>query len=207
MSGQPNWNRRQFTAAVCAGAVWSTEVRSEENIAAAWLERAGLLKFRDISGILSFTRFKDPMYILNSPIKWQPKSGGSHRAVTVPAGFVTDLASIPSIFFSLFRPDGEYAHAAVIHDFLYWEQITTREEADEIFKQAMIDAGVSSIERRLLFEAVATFGEKSWARNEEQKRSGEMRILKEFPTDPRTTWAEWKSRPGVFVPKVPTGRN
>ena len=49
----------------------------------------------------------------------------------MPTGFVTDFASIPPIFYSVLRPDGEYAYAAVIHDYLYWTQTRPREDADE----------------------------------------------------------------------------
>ncbi len=39
--------------------------------------------------------------------------------IHVPAGFVTDLASVPRIFWTLLPPDGKYAKAAIIHDYLY----------------------------------------------------------------------------------------
>ncbi|MGZ5785228.1 MAG: DUF1353 domain-containing protein [Ramlibacter sp.] len=172
---------------------------AQDNVAAKWLEQAGLLKFRDIGGILSLTRFKDEIYILNSPTRWTPKPGSKLPEVVAPRGFVTDLASVPPVFFSLFRPDGVYAHAAVIHDFLYWHQTTSRDAADEVFKNAMTDLGVSSVERGVLFQAVSLLGKGSWDKNAALKRAGERRILKEFPTDPRTTWAEWKTRPRVFL--------
>lgn len=194
------WRRRHVLA--LGAALWgchAPSVSAQDNVATNWLERAGLLKYRDVGGILSFTRFKDEVYVLNSPIRWTPAPESVLREVVVPAGFVTDLASIPAIFFSLFRPDGAYAHAAVIHDFLYWQQTTTREVADEIFRVAMHDLGVSPIERYLLFRGVASMGQGSWDSNAARKRSGEKRILKEFPTDPRTTWAEWKVKPGVFL--------
>jgi len=42
-----------------------------------------------------------------------------HGEITVPAGFDTDYASIPRIFWPIYPPDGEYAPAAILHDFLY----------------------------------------------------------------------------------------
>ena len=39
--------------------------------------------------------------------------------ITVPAGFVTDLASIPRPLWVLWPPFGKYTRAAVIHDWLY----------------------------------------------------------------------------------------
>lgn len=39
--------------------------------------------------------------------------------ITLPKGFVCDLASIPKYLQWMFKPDGPWAKAAAIHDFLY----------------------------------------------------------------------------------------
>jgi hypothetical protein len=39
--------------------------------------------------------------------------------IVVPAGFVTDLASVPRLLWLLWPPFGKYTRAAVIHDWLY----------------------------------------------------------------------------------------
>jgi hypothetical protein len=39
-----------------------------------------------------------------------------------PAGFVTDLASIPRPIWSFFPPDGPWVKGAIVHDFLYYTQ-------------------------------------------------------------------------------------
>src|SRR4051812_2279337 len=44
--------------------------------------------------------------------------------IVAPAGFVTDLASIPRIVWSVYPPDGPWVKAAIIHDFLYYTQGT-----------------------------------------------------------------------------------
>ena len=113
---------------------------------------------------------------------------------------MTDLASIPRVFYSVLKPDGPYAHAAVAHDFLYWQQATTREVADEIFRQHMIDLKVDSRVVWTIHTAVRNFGEAVWKANRELKTQGEKRVLAEFPTDPSVTWAAWKSNPSVFAP-------
>lgn len=46
--------------------------------------------------------------------------------ISVPAGFVTDLATIPRIFWTLLPPDGKYAKAAIIHDYLYDNALRTK---------------------------------------------------------------------------------
>ena len=57
--------------------------------------------------------------------------GVANHAVEVPQGFTTDFASIPPIFFGLLRPDGLYAVAAVVHDYLYWDQRVDRLTCDQ----------------------------------------------------------------------------
>ena len=46
-------------------------------------------------------------------------TGDTSDVITVPAGFVTDLASIPRLVWSFYPPDGPWVKAAIIHDFLY----------------------------------------------------------------------------------------
>lgn len=59
-------------------------------------------------GMLRISRFREPIYFLTAPISWTPNPGqDAYGAVAVPTGFVTDFASIPRIFWSALRPDGE----------------------------------------------------------------------------------------------------
>src|SRR5262245_48000276 len=99
-----------------------------------WMREA---RVRDVKGALHLTRFADPIYVLTEPIRWSPNPGQQFQAVDVPKYFVTDLASIPRLFYTLLRPDGVYTFPAIVHDYLYWTQIRPRQEADEIFKLAM----------------------------------------------------------------------
>lgn len=83
---------------------------------------------------------------------------GSDDAITVPAGFVTDFASIPRWLWSIFPPAGAWAKASVIHDYLYRTQTRTKAEADHIFLEAMEVLGVGWFKRRLMYRAVRWFG-------------------------------------------------
>jgi hypothetical protein len=120
------------------------------------------------------------------------------ESVEVPKGFVSDLASIPAIFFSVLRPDAEYAYAAIVHDYLYWVQARPREVCDGIFKAAMSDFEVPAWQQQTIYQAVSTFGASAWSENAALKAKGEHRILKEFPPRATITWAEWKRRANVF---------
>jgi hypothetical protein len=163
-----------------------------------WLEDS---KPRAPDGGLIVSRFADPIYYLVSPVGWKPEAAqaAKYAAVTVPRAFVTDFASVPRIFWSLLRPDGDYAYAAIIHDFLYWTQKYRRETADEIFRFAMQDFSVNAGVIATIHKAVHSFGGASWQENAKLKAAGEKRVLKEFPPDPRIRWETWKRRAGVFA--------
>ncbi|MBW1321839.1 DUF1353 domain-containing protein, partial [Escherichia coli] len=74
--------------------------------------------------------------------------------IAVPAGYVTDLASVPRILWSVFPPHGRYAKAAIIHDWLYDNALRTKHEADKIFLDAMCVLGVPRWRRMLMYCAV-----------------------------------------------------
>ena len=146
-------------------------------------------------GALVVGRFANPIYFLYKPVTWMPNPGQDEfQAVTVPVGFVTDFASIPRFFWSALRPDGNYAYAAVVHDYLYWEQSRPKEIADKIFQLAMEDFRINRLTITALYEAVSLFGGPAWEENRKLKIMGEKRIITQFPDDPTTTWEKWKKQ-------------
>ena len=98
--------------------------------------------------------------------------------VTVPKGFVTDLASVPRWAWMLIPPDGPWVKAAIVHDYLYstggtgkWKKhppsITrpehySRAEADFIMREAMENRGVGWFVRNLIWLAVRVGGASGW---------------------------------------------
>ncbi|EGY4506765.1 DUF1353 domain-containing protein [Salmonella enterica] len=78
--------------------------------------------------------------------------------ISVPAGFVTDLATVSRIFWTLLPPDGKYAKAAIIHDYLYDNALRTKKEADKIFLDGMTVLGVPKWKRTVMYWAVRLFG-------------------------------------------------
>jgi hypothetical protein len=109
---------------------------------------------------------------------------GTQDLITVPPGFTTDLASIPSIAWPFLPPDGPWLKAAVVHDFLYktcgkgqWKyeayaftrkgctadkECYPRDEADKILRDAMEDRGVGPVKRAIIYMAVHLFGGSGW---------------------------------------------
>jgi hypothetical protein len=151
-------------------------------------------------GVPQLGRFRDRIYYLLQPIAWIPDGElrVRHKTVQVPRGFVTDLASTPPSIWRVLPPDGNYAYAAIIHDYLYWFQTTSREDADDVFDQVMKEFSVPSAARYPMMEALRRHGEKAWNENAALKNRGEKRVLKRFPDDPRISWPEWKQDMSVF---------
>lgn len=80
--------------------------------------------------------------------------------ITVPTGFITDLASVPRLPLAYLLAGGKANRPAVVHDFLYVELIGTRAQADAVFLEAMEVDGQSWWRRRLMYTAVRLGG---WA--------------------------------------------
>jgi Protein of unknown function (DUF1353) len=156
---------------------------------------------RDFFGVPLLQPFADMHYwILARTITWTPPVGTdpSTERVTVPRGFVTDLASVPRLFWALISSGGRHGHAAILHDWLYWKQTIPREMADHVLELAMKDVSVPAIARSVIFSSVRVFGETAWTTNERARLAGERRVLQNFPTEVTTTWEEWRRRPEVF---------
>lgn len=149
-----------------------------------------------VSGALHMGRFRDRVYYLDKEIKWSPGPDQDGPPVVVPAGFVTDLASIPRVFWSVLPTDGAYTFPAIVHDYLYWVQKYPRKTADAIFQYGMDDMKVAPAIAATIYAAVRAGGGGAWADNARRKAAGEMRLLREFPDKPTITWAEWKQRKG-----------
>lgn len=77
---------------------------------------------------------------------------------TVPAGFVTDLASIPRIPFLYDALAEVTIEPPVIHDYLYSKAIGTRAMADKVLLEAMEVTGVPWIKRKLIYAGVRVGG-------------------------------------------------
>ena len=82
--------------------------------------------------------------------------------ITVPNGFVSDLASIPQCVQSIVSKVGPYDGAAAIHDWLYSIQTTSKSEADHIFLRVMKASSVKFLLRQTIFWAVRLFAKKAW---------------------------------------------
>jgi hypothetical protein len=140
-------------------------------------------------------------YFTLGVLDWQTKAGDAAVPVNVPSGFVTDLASVPRLFWSVFPRTGRYAYAAIAHDYLYWMQDRPRDQADNVLELAMKDSKVSPEQILAVATAARVGGQSAWDDNSRLKKSGEKRFLKKMPGDEERliSWAEWKKKPDVFA--------
>jgi hypothetical protein len=106
---------------------------------------------------------------------------GSDDSIHVPVGFLTDFASVPRLLWWLLPCWGRYGNAAVIHDFLYWEQSRTRKESDRVFLEAMGVLRVGWLVRYALFSAVRMFGWWAWAGRDRRARAGQSKMADRPP--------------------------
>lgn len=144
-----------------------------------------------------------------SPVDFRPFSDGEHwivkepliyiigssqDSVTVPVGFVTDMASIPPILRSLIQQNGPYLLPAVVHDYLYWTQTCTRGQADSIFRLAMIENEVAPADREAIFAAVRAAGRFAWDANTEERSRRLIRVIpsQRLRIPPNTSWADYR---------------
>lgn len=111
------------------------------------------LDARKVAGTVS--RWK-----LLAQLRWVAYKDLNFYTVNIPEGFECDGASIPRFFWRLIGPPwGEYARAAVLHDYLYRfgkieEKEITRKRADQIFYGGMIDVGVRPLKAWAMYQAV-----------------------------------------------------
>lgn len=104
-----------------------------------------------------------PMYVVAKPFTWKINET-SH--VTVPRGFITDGASVPTDLQCILPPLGKYGQAAVLHDYLCeYLSITVdgvpykidRIWADTIFCLAMDYLEVNPLVREVMHNAVSLY--------------------------------------------------
>jgi hypothetical protein len=101
---------------------------------------------------------------LGVPLVWSDALFGT---LTVPAGFKTDLASIPRLFrnLPLLDPDGASRRPAAMHDYLYGSALGRRlgkTFADSFLRAALVSEGLSPRGAWVYWAAVHYFGGPSW---------------------------------------------
>ena len=123
-------------------------------------------------------------WVLRKKFSYDVGIEGSGETIAVPAGFITDFASVPRPFWWLFPQWGKYGNAAVIHDYLYWIQDDKypKQRADEIFLEGMLVLGVGKVTAKILYWAVRLAGRWAWNDNTKAKQKGRRKFI-DLPTE------------------------
>ncbi len=119
-------------------------------------------------------------WIILRPFGYDVGKEGSGDTVEVKIGFMTDFASIPRLFWIILPRWGKYGNAAVVHDWLYWQQTRSRKESDRIMFEGMGVLRVPIWQKYPIYIAVRSFGCLAWKRNQMDRRSGFKRVLTDY---------------------------
>ncbi len=87
---------------------------------------------------------------LLAPLEYE----GRADRFTVPAGTVTDLASVPRWLTWLVPVAGRWTKAAVLHDHLWDARAVSYADADGVFRRVLRELGVPLLRRWLMWAAV-----------------------------------------------------
>ena len=101
-----------------------------------------------------------------TPRTWVLLEGITIEGVRVPRNFTFDGASIPRGLRGMFPHGGAKMAGAHAHDWLYrnpWIE-GTREEADQVFYDAMISNGVSKWKAKAMYLGVRSGGWVTWGK-------------------------------------------
>jgi Protein of unknown function (DUF1353) len=98
----------------------------------------------------------DGEWQLTAPLVYQSDVAG--QTFTVPAGFPTDLASVPRLTIVFLLTGDLSAEAAVVHDMLHTNKPVPRRVADAVLREASAVTGVPAWRRWLMWAGVRAFG-------------------------------------------------
>ncbi len=97
----------------------------------------------------------DGLWQVVAPLVWEIGRKGSGLVFTVPAGFTTDLASIPRLARMMFdRGDGRIAKAAILHDAMLADEGWSGATAAAEFHGALRAGGVKPWQAWIMAAAV-----------------------------------------------------
>lgn len=97
------------------------------------------------------------------------RSSVAECTICVPAGFLSNGATIPRFLWWLIPRWGKYSQAAILHDYLYINKLFNIEVCDDILFEALVDLGVVEWKRVLMYYSVRLFGWLYWHRFLEEK--------------------------------------
>jgi hypothetical protein len=136
-------------ALVLISAMSMTLPTSAQNPKSYWGKYEGELQLQPVPGSRGMKLLKDYTFIDSAGGRW-----------SAPAGYVSDGASIPRIAWSIIGDPwgGDYRNAAIIHDVACDRKQRPWEAVHLTFYYAMLAAGVSNFQAKVMYTAVYHFG-------------------------------------------------
>ena len=128
--------------------------------------RTPLVLYRHIEAVRSGNG-RDAEYVVARPYRVTFELDREARAITVPAGLLTDLASVPRLVRPVIGKVGPHLEASIVHDFLYiaWQDLggrgardRDRAFADKLMRVAMAAANVTGWKIVAIYNAVRLGG-------------------------------------------------
>lgn len=130
------------------------------------VELLGTDKYLDFGYIYSWSSTK--YWYTKKEIRVRLSEQYGNALLTIPTGFCTDLSSVPRGLWSVYSPYGDFLLAAIIHDFLYVQNIGTRAMAD---KEMLIWSNVVNSDHKInnyiRYSAVRVFGKSWWNKSKD----------------------------------------
>lgn len=106
---------------------------------------------------------KDRRYRLKNAIEYTVQNQWKPFNIKIHKWFIFDGASIPRIFWAFGTPmDPVTLLAALVHDYLYRYHEVTRQQADEIFNEILMECWVWFIKRNAYYLWVRAWGWITW---------------------------------------------
>jgi hypothetical protein len=102
----------------------------------------------------------DGKWIVMQDLVYQSDVAG--MTFTVPAGFGTDLASVPRLPVVYLLTGGKANSASVVHDWIYTNKMVPRATADAVLREASLLTYVDPWRAQLMWAGVRVFGSSHW---------------------------------------------
>ena len=133
-------------------------------------------------------------FLLRDSLRYEIKR--TKQIVIVPGGFVTDFASVPRWAQWVISILGRHSVPAIVHDFLYWEQKCTREQADLILADAMEEYHSNWFQMKIVYWAVRIGAGGNWSTNASDRKQGLLKIVPANNADvpPNTDWYDYRKK-------------
>lgn len=124
--------------------------------------------FADLAATKKIAIWPKPLWRLSEELRYYSNLVGDW--IVVPAGFVTDFASVPRAPLLYLLAGGKADEAAIVHDYLYSTLRFSREMADKIFREAILAMNYTEALANAMYAAVRIGGESHYKLpNVEQK--------------------------------------